>query len=351
MLWTGEGPDPKALEETMASYSNLLQGFLLLSHGSIIGAGTTLSSCIHASVKQVIDCSFMLLKESVASYDVLREMKEFKPTSNEEISKPDDDNNNKDNIQENSSPRAIGPRLMAHGLGWVDIGLHKAITLVLLAGNATLIPPQTKRFHKLKERMKKRMKTREIIETKAMEVQVVIQLSCNSPLRASILRNPGNELYRKSFEVATKVYDLRKSLNIINSAVEQVLHDKLLEVLDFSKDLTSLEPAAKALACREEQENAMLQVLMRVEQEQKNPQEKKKVGRRVESQDIKRRREWQFLGILVSKFANKEKPQLGLFSIGVNVFYDLHLSVVISVAFVDKDREKSKSMSLLECLC
>lgn len=68
MLWTGEGPDAKALEETMASYSNLLQGFLLLSHGSKIGAGTTLSACIHASVKQVIDCSFMLLKESVASY-------------------------------------------------------------------------------------------------------------------------------------------------------------------------------------------------------------------------------------------------------------------------------------------
>lgn len=68
MLWTGEGPDAKALEESMATYSNLLQGFLLLSHGSMIGAGTTLSSCIHASVKQVIDCSFMLLRESVASF-------------------------------------------------------------------------------------------------------------------------------------------------------------------------------------------------------------------------------------------------------------------------------------------
>ncbi|KAI3729380.1 hypothetical protein L6452_18036 [Arctium lappa] len=68
MLWSGEGPDAKSLEESMGSYSNLLQGFLLLSHGSMIGAGTTLSSCIHASVKQVIDCSFMLLKESVASY-------------------------------------------------------------------------------------------------------------------------------------------------------------------------------------------------------------------------------------------------------------------------------------------
>lgn len=68
MLWSGEGPDAKSVEESMGAYSNLLQGFLLLSHGSMIGAGTTLSSCIHASVKQVIDCSFMLLKESVASY-------------------------------------------------------------------------------------------------------------------------------------------------------------------------------------------------------------------------------------------------------------------------------------------
>lgn len=68
MLWTGDGPDAKALEETMESYSNLLQGFLLLSHGSMIGAGTTLSTCIHSAVKQVIDSSFMLLKESIASY-------------------------------------------------------------------------------------------------------------------------------------------------------------------------------------------------------------------------------------------------------------------------------------------
>lgn len=36
---------------------------------------------------------------------------------------------------------------------------------------------------------------------------------------------------------------------------------------------------------------------------------RKIVERRVESQDIKRRRKWQFLGILVSKFANKESNQ------------------------------------------
>ncbi|KAM7463489.1 hypothetical protein LguiA_031610 [Lonicera macranthoides] len=69
MLWTGETPKVTAVEENMAAYFNVLQGFLLLSHGSKVGAGPTLSSCIHASVKQVIDCSFMLLKDAVSSYE------------------------------------------------------------------------------------------------------------------------------------------------------------------------------------------------------------------------------------------------------------------------------------------
>jgi len=68
MLWTGERPKVNELEENMATYFNVLQGFLLLSHGSKVGAGPTLYSCIHASVKQVVDCSFMLFKESVSSY-------------------------------------------------------------------------------------------------------------------------------------------------------------------------------------------------------------------------------------------------------------------------------------------
>ncbi|KAF5450965.1 hypothetical protein F2P56_031275, partial [Juglans regia] len=68
MLWTGEMPDVKALDENMSAYFNTLQGFLLLSHGSMVGAGHTLSSSIHASVKQVVDCSFKLLMESVSSY-------------------------------------------------------------------------------------------------------------------------------------------------------------------------------------------------------------------------------------------------------------------------------------------
>lgn len=68
MLWTGEMPDVKALDENMSAYFNTLQGFLLLSHGSMVGAGHSLSSSIHASVKQVVDCSFKLWMESVSSY-------------------------------------------------------------------------------------------------------------------------------------------------------------------------------------------------------------------------------------------------------------------------------------------
>ncbi|PIN00434.1 hypothetical protein CDL12_27063 [Handroanthus impetiginosus] len=68
MLYTGETPGVKALGENMASYSNMLQGFLLLSYGSLVGAGPTLSSCIRKAIKQVVDSSFMLLQEAVSSY-------------------------------------------------------------------------------------------------------------------------------------------------------------------------------------------------------------------------------------------------------------------------------------------
>ena len=71
MLWTGERREGKELKENMAAYFNVLQGFLLLSHGSKVGAGPTLSSMIYASVKQVVDCSFMLFKESISSYGIL----------------------------------------------------------------------------------------------------------------------------------------------------------------------------------------------------------------------------------------------------------------------------------------
>ncbi|KAE8713540.1 Sec-independent periplasmic protein translocase [Hibiscus syriacus] len=68
MLWNGESPDAKQVEETMNSFFNVLQGFLLLSHGSNVGAGPTLSSSIHESVKHVVDSSFRLMKEHVSLY-------------------------------------------------------------------------------------------------------------------------------------------------------------------------------------------------------------------------------------------------------------------------------------------
>ncbi|CAA7037963.1 unnamed protein product [Microthlaspi erraticum] len=52
----------------MESYLNAPQGFLLCCHGSTIGAGPTLSSTIHSSVKQIVDSSFRLLRGSVSLY-------------------------------------------------------------------------------------------------------------------------------------------------------------------------------------------------------------------------------------------------------------------------------------------
>ncbi|XP_021748868.1 uncharacterized protein LOC110714596 [Chenopodium quinoa] len=68
MLCTGEKTKVAALEENMEAYFNVLQGLLLLAYGSTVGAGPTLSSSIHASIKQVVDCSFLLWRECVASY-------------------------------------------------------------------------------------------------------------------------------------------------------------------------------------------------------------------------------------------------------------------------------------------
>ncbi|XWS22444.1 hypothetical protein CRYUN_Cryun29cG0034900 [Craigia yunnanensis] len=75
MLWNGKAPEAKELEENITSYFNVLQGFLLLSHGSTVGAGPTLSSSIHESVTQVVDCSFRLMKESVSLYGSLNKDK------------------------------------------------------------------------------------------------------------------------------------------------------------------------------------------------------------------------------------------------------------------------------------
>ncbi|XP_019083050.1 PREDICTED: uncharacterized protein LOC104704821 isoform X1 [Camelina sativa] len=68
MLWIGEQPpQAEALKEAMGSYFNALQGFLLHCHGSMAGAGITLSSSIQASVKQIVDSRF--LQGSVSLYE------------------------------------------------------------------------------------------------------------------------------------------------------------------------------------------------------------------------------------------------------------------------------------------
>ncbi|KAK9750346.1 hypothetical protein RND81_02G189600 [Saponaria officinalis] len=68
MLFTEERTEVKHLEENMGTYFNVLQGLLLHAYGSTVGAGPTLTSNIHASIKQAVDCSFMLWRESVSYY-------------------------------------------------------------------------------------------------------------------------------------------------------------------------------------------------------------------------------------------------------------------------------------------
>ncbi|XP_062109992.1 uncharacterized protein LOC133821850 [Humulus lupulus] len=68
MLWVEQTPKAKELQEIMEAYFNTLLGFILLSHGSTVGAGPTLSSCVYAAVKRVVDSSFHLWKESVSLY-------------------------------------------------------------------------------------------------------------------------------------------------------------------------------------------------------------------------------------------------------------------------------------------
>lgn len=80
MLWSGETPDARELEENMGVYCNMLQGFLLLCHGSMVGAGPTLRASIRASAKQVMDDSLSLFKEAVASYEY--------PNANQKLSIP-----------------------------------------------------------------------------------------------------------------------------------------------------------------------------------------------------------------------------------------------------------------------
>ncbi|XP_011038714.1 PREDICTED: uncharacterized protein LOC105135515 isoform X2 [Populus euphratica] len=64
MLWIGETPEAKAVEENMATYFNTFQGLILLSHGSMVAV----------SVK-----------------DVLREMEELKPVSSNQTEEASND--------------------------------------------------------------------------------------------------------------------------------------------------------------------------------------------------------------------------------------------------------------------
>ncbi|KAF5745226.1 hypothetical protein HS088_TW07G00809 [Tripterygium wilfordii] len=68
MLFNGQTPEAKELEESIEIYFNLIQGLLFLSHGSKVGAGYTLSSYIESSVSKVVDSSNRLLMDSVTLY-------------------------------------------------------------------------------------------------------------------------------------------------------------------------------------------------------------------------------------------------------------------------------------------
>ncbi|KAJ3675537.1 hypothetical protein LUZ60_004579 [Juncus effusus] len=69
MVWGEDSPDPKGLKENIITYFNSLQGILLISYSSSIGAGPTLHKSIHAASKRVLDSSLSLFKEAVSSYE------------------------------------------------------------------------------------------------------------------------------------------------------------------------------------------------------------------------------------------------------------------------------------------
>ncbi|OEL30736.1 hypothetical protein BAE44_0008245 [Dichanthelium oligosanthes] len=69
MLWGGDLPNVETLKENIVAYFNILQGFLLVCHGSMVGAGPTLHKSICGSAKNVVDSSFSLFKHSVSAYE------------------------------------------------------------------------------------------------------------------------------------------------------------------------------------------------------------------------------------------------------------------------------------------
>lgn len=65
VLWKGKVTKKDGMDN-IDSYIQALQGFLLFSHGSTVGAGTTLLSCIDLASKQMANSSLGLLRGAVA---------------------------------------------------------------------------------------------------------------------------------------------------------------------------------------------------------------------------------------------------------------------------------------------
>eukprot|EP00252_Welwitschia_mirabilis_P004964 TRINITY_DN15318_c0_g1_i2.p1 TRINITY_DN15318_c0_g1~~TRINITY_DN15318_c0_g1_i2.p1 ORF type:complete len:162 (+),score=29.30 TRINITY_DN15318_c0_g1_i2:258-743(+) len=65
VLWC-EHVSATAGKENIKSYSRALEQFLLLCHGSTVGAGVTLLKAIHLSAKQVLDLSIALLRKAIS---------------------------------------------------------------------------------------------------------------------------------------------------------------------------------------------------------------------------------------------------------------------------------------------
>ncbi|KAF8784018.1 hypothetical protein HU200_000018 [Digitaria exilis] len=69
MIWSGDLPNVETLKENIVAYFNILQGFLLVCHGSMVGAGPTLHKSICGYAKNVVDSSFSLFKHAVSAYE------------------------------------------------------------------------------------------------------------------------------------------------------------------------------------------------------------------------------------------------------------------------------------------
>ncbi|KAL6848632.1 hypothetical protein ACP4OV_021215 [Aristida adscensionis] len=69
MLWSGDLPNVETLKENIVAYFNILQGFLLVCHGSMVGAGPTLHKSICSSARNVVESSFSLFKQAVSAYE------------------------------------------------------------------------------------------------------------------------------------------------------------------------------------------------------------------------------------------------------------------------------------------